>query len=320
MLLRYITASLKHRKSLYLPMIVAVGVSLALLGASRMVGHSFQSVVDQEMAKYGANVIIKPEDRASIPDGVPVAVAPQYLKGQSVQIATAPLERLLNQNPAWLVRGEGDLLVGQQVATMLDLEEGESITVDGRSRTVAILESGTRFDEFLFRDGSVAQPSMVLLRTENPEQYRGENVVILEEMVRSKYMVLTSIHRLMLIIALIAAVAALATVFNLARLDAGSRRHEFGILKSLGAAHQTIARVVGLEFGILAAVTTCIGFLGSMGLAWIIIKRLSGLAPSVDVLSFVMIALTALLAFGVAGLYYHRTSQQRFAIHDLREH
>ncbi len=291
---------------------------MCLLGSAWFVGGSFDSVVDHEMSKYGANVIVQPEPGSDIAEGVPVEVRQTTYRGQSVQTAIASLDRLLRQNPAWLVRGDGNLLAGREVAQSLGLEENQIISFHNEEHKIAILESGTEFDAFLLQDGEVTNPTMVLIRTDYPDRYRGANAVILQEMVQSKFQVIAAIQRLMFSVAIISAIAAAATVINLARVDASNRRSEFGILKALGAGQRTVYKLVSAEFGILAMLSAGLGLAGSLGLAWGIIHQLAGTAPSVDITGILVVFVTTFAAYAAAGTLYHFESKRQYVIRELR--
>ncbi len=303
---------------MYAPMIITVSISLCLLGSAWFVGGSFESVVDHEMSKYGANVILQPEPGSDIGEGVPVEVHQTLYRGHYVQAATAPLGQLLTQNPAWLVRGNGDLLAGREVAESLGFQPGETVSFRNEEHEIAILESGTEFDSFLLRNGEVTNPTMVLIRTDHPDQYRGANAVILKEMVQSKFQVISAIQRLMLSVAIISAIAAVATVINLARVDAANRRSEFGIFKALGAGQRTVFKLVSAEFGLLAILSAGLGLAGSLGLAYGIIYHLSGTAPEVDITGIFIVFFTTGAAYATAGGLYHLESKRQHVIRELQ--
>ncbi|MEJ2052048.1 MAG: FtsX-like permease family protein, partial [Calditrichota bacterium] len=265
-----------------------------------------------------ANVILRPEPGENITEGVAVSVHQESFNGHSIQVATTAIPQLLKLNPAWLVRGKGRLLAGQKTAQTLGLHQDDQVNLDGTSRQVAILESGTDFDSFLLLNGPANNPDMVLLRSEHPEQYRGRQAVILQEMVASKYRVLASIKRLMLSVGILAAVAAIATVLNLARVDAAQRRRELGVFKSLGASKNLVNKIIGTEFFILAAISTVLGFLGSVGLGWVILSGISPTSPKIPAMVPVVLFGTALVAFMTAGMIYYIESKRHLVIEALR--
>ncbi|HKJ66648.1 MAG TPA: FtsX-like permease family protein, partial [bacterium] len=158
----------------------------------------------------------------------------------------------------------------------------------------------------------------VLIRTDHPDKYRGANAVILKEMVQSKFQVISAIQRLMLWVAVISALAAVATVINLARVDASNRRSEFGILKALGAGQRTVYTMVSAEFGVLALLSAGLGLAGSLGLAWGIIHQLAGTAPSVDITGILAVFATTAAAYAAAGALYHFESKRQYVIRELR--
>ena len=318
MLKKIILRSLRSRAGLYVPMIIAVAVTLCLIGAAVIVGDSFHTVVDNQMAKYGANVILKSSSKDVTGEGVSVEVRQADLNGESVRLALTSTGALLAQNPAWLVRGNGEFLVGQEVASDLSIDQGMQITVDGKTGRVALLESGTQFDNYIFTDGTVENPSLALIRSDSPEQYRGNNAVILSEMVKSRYTVLQSVGRLMLFIAVISAIASVATVVNLARVDAGRRQQEFGIFKSLGSSGGQIARIIGSEYLVLSGIAILIGIAGSLGLSWGILHFVSNSGIEWNVDSALYITIITLIAFGSAGVTYYVESKRHMVAEELR--
>jgi len=315
---KIVLRSLFSRRKLYLPMIIAVSITLCLIGAAVIVDTSFREIMDQEMARYGANVILTPEPGQEITEGVPVGLQEAEVQNHPIQLAFSHVQDLLDMNPAWLVQGDGNLLVGQQVAEQLSLQRGDHITVNGIAGSVAILKSGTEFDQYVFADGNVGQPTQVLIRSDNPENYRGENATILTEMVRSRYIVLESISRLMLIIAIISSVASIATVTNLARVDAGRRQKEFGIFKSLGAFNSKIASMISTEYAILSMVSIITGIIGSMALSWGVLYFVSDALPRWNILSVIEIGVVTVIAFGLAGLTYLLESRRHRVAEELR--
>lgn len=310
--------SLRSRLGLYIPMIIAVVVTLCLIGAAVIVGDSFHSIVDRQMAKYGANVILKNPSKDDMSKGVSVEVQASKLHGEPVQLAVASTELLLKQNPAWLVRGDGNFLVGQEVASRMSVKQGEQITLSGKSGTAAILKSGTQFDQYVFTEGIAKNPTLELIRSDNPDTYRGRNAVILSEMVKSKYTVLESVGRLMLVMAIISAIASIATVVNLARVDAGRRQKEFGIFKSLGASGGRITKLISSEYLVLAGIAIVTGIAGSAALSWGIIHFVADSTPQWNLWSTLDIALITILAFGSAGLTYILESKRHQVAEELR--
>jgi len=318
MLKKIIIRSLRSRAGLYIPMIIAISVTLWLIGAAVIIGDSFQAVVDKQMAKYGANVILKSPSKDAAREGVPIEVRQTERDGESVRLALTSIAALLDQNPAWLVRGDGTFLVGQKVASRLSLEQGDQITIDGKTGRAALLKSGTQFDEYIFTNGRVDNPSLGLIRSESPGQYRGSNAVILSEMVKSRYAVLQSVGRLMLIIAILSSIASIATVINLARVDAGRRQQEFGIFKSLGSTGGRIGRIIGSEYLVLSGVAILIGVSGSLGLSWGILHFVSGTGIEWNIGNALYITTITLIAFGSAGITYYTASKRHMVVEELR--
>lgn len=297
--------SIRSRFGLYLPMTIAVSVTLCLIGAAGITDSSFRMMIDRQMEHYGANVILRNPDSAAVAEGVAVEVQTIRMEGVPVERGITSLPSLLNLNPAWLVRGDGPHLVGQDAAARLHVGQGDRLTIDNITGTVAVLETGTRFDQFIFTEGVASDPAFAFIQTDRPEQYKGSDAVILAEMVASKYTVLNSIGRLMLIIAVLSALASVATVTNLVRVDADRRRKEFGIFKSLGASSEHIITLMGLEYLVLSGITLFTGIAGSLALSSGILFAVTGELPSLPMGTVLLpIVLADLVAFGGAGITY----------------
>lgn len=318
MFTKMIVSSLRYRKKLYIPMLIAVIISLFLIGAASILGDSFNKVIDQEMKQYGANVILKPEKNEEVSEGVALEVKNKTIKGTVVQIASTSIKELLNMNPAWLVKGEGQFYIGESIANKMGWKRGDELRINDRKGKIALIKSGTEFDSFIFTEGKAENPTMILIRAGNPENYRDKNAVILEEMVKSKYAVLENIRLLMFYIALISAVASIAAVINLARVDASSRSKEFGIFKSLGASYPSIFKLIAAEFIMMALISALVGIAGSYGLAWIILLMISNTLPSLNILGMAYVFATGIIAFSFSALIYIIESKRRLAVEELR--
>lgn len=184
---------------------------------------------------------------------------------------------------------------------------------------MAVLASGTRFDSFVFVDGTVRDTSMMLLQSDTPGHYEGrENVVVLSEMVQSRFDVLTHVGRLLLVVALLSGLAALATIVNLTRLDVDKRRTEFGVFRSLGATPARLAALLGGEYAVLAAVSCLLGAGGAFGLSWLILYTAAGTAPVFTTVPLLYVTATAVGAFALAAWIYLSISNRRSVIDQLR--
>ena len=318
MLLRLVVASLRYRARLYLPMLVAVALSAGLVGTGMSVGESFAGIVEEKMQMYGANVILTPEEGEPLPPGgVGVELRPERLRGTGVTLAITNLEALLEMNPAWMVRGEGEILVGAKLAERLGISQGEEVEVGKLRGRAAILESGTEFDSYLLVNGTPGEVSMLLLRVEEPGRYRGRGIV-LEEMLRAKYAFLEGIRTLILYVSVLTAAAALAGTASLARMDAGERRREFGVLRALGASRGRLARVVLAEYAAVGALS-CALALGVWAVLSSLVLRLStGAAPVLSAATGGTVLVLCFLAFfGVSGIYLLEATRKE-AVEELR--
>lgn len=318
MLLKFVSSSMRHRLGLYVPMLITIVISLALLGSAEIVGGSFKQVVNREMGKYGANVILIPDGNTQVNEGVPVQVKNAKVGEAEVSLATANVAELLKMNPAWIVRGEGNVLVGKSVAEQIGLAKESVVEIEGIKGRVALLESGTEFDSYIMVNGEVESPSMILLKTDTPEQYKGKNAIVLEEMVKSKYGFLESIKKLMLYVAIISALTSMAVVVNLARIDAGERKREFGILSALGALPRTIAKFVLTEFLVLSSASGLFGLVLSWSLSWAVLAFTVSASPTLSLNILWYVLATSFIAFSLASLIYLVEFRRHNVVQELR--
>ncbi|SMO64495.1 ABC transporter permease [Fodinibius sediminis] len=318
MLLNIVTKSIKSRRDLYFPMIMAVVITLSLIGAAEVVGDEFNRVIDREMSKYGINVILRLEEGEQATAGVPVQLKTASVNGEQKELAVTPVFSLMEINPAWIILGQSDYVVGQLVADELGIEQGDALTIDGALIQPSILKSGTRFDSYIFSNGTPQNASLALIRTDNPGMYEGRNAIILKEMVQTRYRFLGSIESLMLTIAMISVLASFATVINLARLDAGKRRKELGIFKSLGGSGSRILLLISSEYLILSLVSIIAGVAGTLLLSWAILQYVADYAPVIGLTTIFYISGVTFIAFGFAGLTYMIESHNHNVVHELR--
>lgn len=318
MLLKIVTSSIRYRLKLYIPMLIAIVVSFSLIGAADTVGRGFDEVVDREMSKYGANVILTPDNGEKVDEGVALYIDEVTLNGSTAYIATTDLLQLLEMNPAWIVRGNGSILVGKDIAEAWGILQGDFIEINNLEGRAAILDSGTEFDSFIIANGSAEKASMVLIKTSAPEKYRGKNAVILEEMVKARYIFLESIKKFMIYVAAISTISSLAAVINLTRMDAGARRKEFGIIKALGASQYNVIKVIFAELAFISAVAVLFGITASIALSQVILGSIADvpLVFSINTAGYIIIASFA--AFAIASLIYLIESKRQEVITEIR--
>lgn len=321
MYFRIIISSIKRRAGLYIPMLIAVSISLCLIGAESIVASNFNELMNNEMLKYGANVILKsplPTNVSANDEIVKMYTSDKLINGRSVRTAFVSILDLLKMNRAWLVKGGSGILVGEDAAARLHFHKGDTLQIGGVRDKAAILESGTDFDSYIFINKKVDAPNMELIRTSTPAKYTGANTVILSEMLKTKNAVLESVKKLMFFVALISMLVAAAAIINLSRTDAGARRKEFGIFKSLGASYTSILKLISGEFMLLAFVSFAIGALAAALLSWMILSFSADAVPHIRFGSLVVVAATSFAAFLIAVSVYLIESRRMDAAEELR--
>ncbi len=321
MYFRIIISSVKRRAGLYVPMLIAVSISLCLIGAEAIVTSSFDELMNKEMLKYGANVILKsplPANTSANDEIVKMYTSEELINGRQVLTALVSIPDLLKMNKAWLVMSVSDILVGEDAAAMLHLHKGDTVQIGGVRNKAAILESGTEFDSYVFINKKVDAPNMELIRASTPAKYTGTNAVILSEMLKTKNAVLESVKKLMFFVALISMLVAAAAIINLTRTDAGARRKEFGIFKSLGASYKSILKLISGEFMLLAVVSFVAGASAAALLSWMILSFAADAVPQISFGSLLVVAATSCAAFLIAVCVYLIESRRMDAAEELR--
>ncbi len=318
MLIKIVTSPIWFRLDLYVPMLIALVVSLSLVGSAEIVGNTLGEIVHKEMANYGANVILVPEENSEVSEGVALFVRTVKLGDVDVRLASTNIPELLKMNPAWIVKGDGTILLGKRVAADLDIHPESFLEVGETSGQVAILESGTEFDSFIIVNGRFEKPSMILIQTDDVEKYRAKNAVVLEEMLTTQYAFLGSMKKLILYVSLLSALASLAAVVNLARMDSRARRKELGILKALGALRHTLVKIILTEFAVLFSLSGALAIGASFGIAWFILTFTSSTTPSLDLGTALYVFAIAFVAFGFLSLVYILELQKCDVVEDFR--
>lgn len=318
MLIKIVTSSIRFRLDLYLPMLIAIVVSLSLVGSAEIVGNTFGKIVGREMAKYGANVILVPEEDSEVSEGVALFLTTVKVGKSEVKWVSTDIPELLEMNPAWMVKGSGNILVGKSVAANLDIRQESFLEVGETSGQVAILDSGTEFDSFIVVQGTFEKPSMVLIRTDDVEKYRAQNAVVLEEMLTTKYAFLGSMKKLILYVSLISGLASMAAVVNLARMDSRARRKEFGILRALGALQRTLVKIILTEFAVLFSLAGALAIGVSFLIAWFILTFVVGASPELNLATALYIFAISFVAFGLSSLVYILEFKRRDVVEDIK--
>ncbi len=183
MYLRMVLRSLSRRRSRVLVALLAVAIGATTLTGLATVYADIPRQMGRELRSYGANLVVVPDGRARLDDGVvPVldaAVADQTVVGraayryetatvnsQPLTVAGTDLDDALAVRPYWQVTGDlpgrSSVLVGRDVADLIGIEPGDRIAVravgaedsdPGLDVTVSgVLDTGGSEDEFIIID------------------------------------------------------------------------------------------------------------------------------------------------------------------------
>ena len=164
---RMVTSSILRRRSRVLIAILAVAIGATTLSGLVTIAVDVPAQLAREIRSYGANLVVTPAGDVPITDEAVAAASAQVpasaLVGSAAfdyetvtindqpYVAGADLEAVHAMNPYWFVDGEwpaatGQVLVGEQVASTIDVKAGDTITISqldaGASSKGAQVQSG----------------------------------------------------------------------------------------------------------------------------------------------------------------------------------
>ena len=164
---RMVTSSILRRRSRVLIAVLAVAIGATTLSGLVTIAVDVPAQMAREIRSYGANLVLTPSGEGSITDEA-VAAATEYVPAdalvgsaafdyETVTVNDQPyvaggtdLDAVRAMSPFWFVDGAwpdapGQTLVGEQIASTIDVKAGDTITVsqlDGNASAKAAQASG----------------------------------------------------------------------------------------------------------------------------------------------------------------------------------
>ena len=166
---RMVTSSILRRRSRVLIAILAVAIGATTLSGLVTIAVDVPAQLAREIRSYGANLVVTPAGDVPITDEAVAAATAQVpasalvgsaafdyetvtINDQPYVAGGADLEAVHAMNPYWFVDGEwpaatGQVLVGEQVASTIDVKAGDTITIsqlDASASSKAAAQSGAQ--------------------------------------------------------------------------------------------------------------------------------------------------------------------------------
>lgn len=165
---RMVTSSILRRRSRVLIAILAVAIGATTLSGLVTIAVDVPAQMAREIRSYGANLVVAPAGDVPITDETVADATAQVpasalvgsaafdyetvtINDQPYVAGGADLEAVHAMNPYWFVDGQwpaatGEVLVGEQIASTIDVKAGDTITVSqldtGASSKGAQVQSG----------------------------------------------------------------------------------------------------------------------------------------------------------------------------------
>ena len=203
--------------------------------------------------------------------------------------------------PWWRIQGrqpgDGESILGSEVARILDLQTGDTLDVSGKQLHVAgILEpTGSQDDQLIFtrldtaqaffgKTGRVSMVEIAALCKDCPiedmvlqisEALPGANVMAIQQVVKGRMEALAQFKKFSYgisgVILLIGSLVVLVTMMGSVR----ERTEEIGIFRAIGFRRRHVMNIVFLEAAIVSALAGVIGYLAGYGAATVAVSLFS---------------------------------------------
>ncbi len=281
-------------------MIVPKTENLALsYGGLSLGGFSFEM---QEIRQEDLKKIHSIKNAANVAAVGPMVLGAIEVVGRNVLLAGVDFNVSHVLRPWWKVNGkspdEEEVLVGAEAGSILGLEPGSILEVNGRRLVVSgILEpTGSQDDHILFtqlsaaqailgKQGRVSMAEVAALCTNCPidemvKQISGvlpaAKVMAIKQVVKGRMETLEHFHNfsygLSVLVVLIGGLVVLVTMMGSVR----ERTAEFGIFRAIGFRKGHVIRMVLFEAGVISAIAGIVGYLIGLGITKLAIPLFTG--------------------------------------------
>ena len=185
---KMVTSSILRRRSRVLIAVLAVAIGATTLSGLVTIAVDVPAQLAREIRSYGANLVVTPAGEGALTDEAVAASTALVPSGALVGSAAfdyetvtindqpyvaggADLAAVQAMNPSWFVDGAwpqdlGQVLVGEQIASTIDVKAGDTITVSQLDSSAASkgaqAQSGASQDSQSGADGQDAAPASAL--------------------------------------------------------------------------------------------------------------------------------------------------------------
>ncbi|MBI2933357.1 MAG: FtsX-like permease family protein [Planctomycetes bacterium] len=312
MLARIVRASILHNRRRLSVALAAILVPAALVTAVANFVLDARAKMHRELRRRGPNLTII-GDVAELPGLATRRTRATALLPEGVEVPVIGIDAAARQlYPGWRVEGEWGCMVGARLAERLGVRPGERLLdrhIDG------ILETGEMEDDAILvpRDpsapveridasvpGTVEEVEETARRIE--AAHPGVEARVQRQLAESEQALL---DKLMLTFGLVAflvgAVSTLSRALSLAAAVA-QRRHEFALLRALGAAGRAIVGLLVAEMGALLVVGVALGAGIGLGLSAWLAQAVFGEDVTVRPFAVVAAAVACMLVTAAAAI------------------
>ena len=306
---RMVISSILRRRSRVLIAILAVAIGATTLSGLVTIAVDVPAQMAREIRSYGANLVVTPAGDGVLTDEAVATSTAQVpasalvgsaafdyetvtINDQPYVAGGADLGAVHAMNPYWFVDGEwpeasGQVLVGEQVASTIDVKAGDTITIsqlDASASSKAAAQSGAQASALKVDPRTVTLTVSGILKTGgNEDGYVYMSTSDMDALTGTSGTVSLAEYSITLEGEQLSAVADAMNAANpdihaqpvrrLAQSDAGvvtERRNEIGLRKALGATARSITREFMGEGVMLGFIGGVLGAGAGYGLAVLI--------------------------------------------------
>jgi len=341
--------SLLHRRGRTLLLLAVLSMASSLATALGIVSFSMEKRVAEEVRRYGANLVVVPEhSRVTVGSGglnFGTVGEPSYLEQQVVEEALRRSGLVLDRSlhlggtlrlgsadipaegvdfteirklfPWWQLQGgwpgEGEVLVGSELAARHGIKAGSTIEVSSGGRTArprvsGIVTSGGEEDGIVYLPLPVmqqllAQPGKLtlvrLLVTAGGERLKeagsrltpllgGAVVKEVRQVARTSESLLAKVKLLMALVTAVVLISACSSVTGTMSTTILERSREIGLLKAMGGSRRGVMLLFGGESLLLGIIGGGAGYLIGSAIAAFVLRTV--FAASAEFMPLVLLA------------------------------
>lgn len=354
---KMIVHSLLRRRSRMFVALLAVAIGATVLSGLVTIYYDVPRQMGREFRSYGANLILIPAGDSQVVAETDVARAtellPQeqlvgiasYLYGrikvneQPIMVAGTHFQEVKKVSPFWQIRGNwpeeqaGDILIGAEVAELLKVEPGQSVTLaagesERKAKVAGIVRTGGTEENYIFTDlpmlqqmlnkeGQVSVTQVSVMATEAElttfTKTAGDKVPavtprLVKRVTQSEEMVLGKLQALVYLVTIVVLLLTLICVATTMMAVVAERRKEIGLKKALGAENRSIVLEFlgeGLMLGLLGGLLgTVLGFFFAQSVSVNVFGRMISFQPLIACMALIV----SIMVTGVACLIPVKTA------------